>query len=185
MNDHLRSRLLRQGNGRIQPALDCSPGEYQRRLMARLFGRTAVAAGGCLVWLGFRNKAGYGQIRVRSPANKLLLTHRVVWMAANGDPGPLDVCHKCDNPSCVNIEHLFVGTRAENMADMAAKGRGGNTRGILSGKAKVTEADVSRMAAMRKGGAKQAEIATVFGLHPAHVSRILSGKRWGHMEAGK
>lgn len=64
---------------------------------------------------------GYGIMRVRG---KVLKTHRIAWELANGPiPDGLSVCHSCDNPPCCNVEHLFLGTHADNMADMIAKKR--------------------------------------------------------------
>lgn len=67
----------------------------------------------------FRN--GYGQIE---HCGRALRAHRVAYELANG-PIPLGmvICHSCDNPRCVNVDHLFIGTQADNMADMVAKGR--------------------------------------------------------------
>jgi hypothetical protein len=75
----------------------------------------------CWQWIGIRNEDGYGRPYLRA--------HRVSWQIANGrDPGSLFVCHSCDNPSCVNPNHLWLGTNTVNLRDMVAKGRHGNQR---------------------------------------------------------
>ena len=75
----------------------------------------------CIEWRGYTNKAGYG---VKTWNRKHKLLHRVAWEWANG---PIlegaHVLHRCDNPPCVNPNHLFLGTQADNMKDMIAKGR--------------------------------------------------------------
>ena len=81
------------------------------------------APNGCLEWTGATNPAGYGLMRANG---KVVLTHRLAWALANGAiPDGLQVLHHCDNPPCCDAEtHLFLGTDADNRADMAAKGRG-------------------------------------------------------------
>lgn len=81
---------------------------------------------GCWEWVGHRLKKGYGQMRC---GKKLVLAHRASWAAFKGEiPVGLFVLHKCDNPSCCNPEHLFLGTNADNMNDMVAKGRNNHPR---------------------------------------------------------
>lgn len=76
---------------------------------------------GCLEWQKQVNKKGYGRVNVRG---KVWLAHRVsYYMCFNHDPGHLCVLHHCDNPKCVNPDHLFLGTKSDNNADMRRKGR--------------------------------------------------------------
>lgn len=76
---------------------------------------------GCVLWLGSVDRRGYGRM---SANGRLTRTHRLAWAETFG-PIPSDkwVLHKCDQPSCIRPDHLFLGTHADNMADMARKGR--------------------------------------------------------------
>lgn len=124
---------------------------------------------GCLEWLGSRNCEGYGCFGAD------YLSHRVAWILANGQiPRGYIVCHRCDNPSCVNPAHLFLGTHADNTRDMNTKKR----RRIP---AKLTVDDVREMRSEKFAGWKKIEIARHFGISSSHVSNILSRKYRTHI----
>ena len=83
--------------------------------------RRLVRRGDCLEWTGYTRAFGYGQLMVDG---KCVGTHRVAWTLANGPiPDGICVLHRCDNPPCCEPAHLFLGTAADNTADMIAKGR--------------------------------------------------------------
>lgn len=87
--------------------------------------RIAVdSATGCHLWQRYINPNGYGQTRIGGRKGKNILAHRLSWVRQHGAiPDGMDVLHRCDNPRCVNVGHLFLGTHADNMADMKNKGR--------------------------------------------------------------
>lgn len=96
------------------------------RFAAR-FERNVNRGEGCHEWTASLNPNGYGRISLNG---RTRLAHRVAWVMANGRdiPDQMVVCHKCDNRRCVRAGHLWIGTAAENLTDMYAKGRGFSTR---------------------------------------------------------
>lgn len=137
--------------------------EFLRKADVSLFDKER-----CWPWLGAGKGNGYGHTS-RGPA------HRVAYTLFVGPvPDGMDVCHKCDNRACVNPEHLFLGTRAENMADMKAKGRGaGGCR------KHIRESQVQEIRRRLAAGIPQAEIARCMDVNRGTVSAIKRGKSYG------
>ncbi len=100
-------------------------------------------------------------------------------------PSGMYVLHSCDNPRCVNPDHLWLGTQKDNIADMIAKGRStiGTFVGERNGQAKVTEADVIEIKRLLEQGYLQRTVGDLFGLDQSTVSNINTGKRWRYLNA--
>jgi hypothetical protein len=129
--------------------------------------------GGCLLWSGAASE-GYGTLRV---ARKKVFTHRLSWELANGPiPQNLHVLHRCDVRACVNPAHLFLGSNADNVADMVAKGR--NSAGERNGQAKLTRVTVQNVSDRLSAGDTGSAIAFALGVPAQTISKIKQGKSW-------
>lgn len=129
---------------------------------------------GCWLWTGGITSSGYPLIRYRGAR---IGAHRAAYLEFMGAiPQGMDVCHKCDEPSCVNPRHLFVGTRQDNMADCFSKGR--LSRGEARYNAKLTEADILVIRGM---SGTSAGIAARFGITRRYAGAIRERRTWKHI----
>lgn len=134
---------------------------------------------GCWIWMGPLSSGGYGRIHIDG---KRYAAHRVSYRIANGGNWKLpNVCHRCDVPACINPDHLFLGTQADNIADMRAKGRGTNPP-KKSGEAhyagKLTVEDVIAIRTRRAAGEKVIDLASEFGVSHGLISHIVTRRKW-------
>jgi len=154
-------------------------GQYVRfkgPLAERMEFRSRRAPNGCLEWQGTINDAGYGLIRIHG---QYWRAHRVAFHLSQGPiPDHLHVCHSCDNPRCIEPSHLWLGTNADNTADMDAKGRRRPSHGEQHFSAKVTEVQVR---AIRADPASYREIGKRYGISHKAVSRIKCLRVWRHV----
>ena len=141
----------------------------------------------CVESLYYKNKGGYGCCQDPWKPKQRMLHHRLTYMLAHnvtpGDIVGLSVRHKCDNPACINPDHLELGTHADNMKDKAdrKRARGGDIRGSKNSMAKLTE-DIVR--AIRKDAktAMQVDVAIKYNVTPGTVSYIVNRKIWTHVD---
>lgn len=173
---------------------------YPEKTLTRFWVKV-VKTPGCWLWSASKNGVGYGQFRLRSYVN--VLAHRFSWELSNGAiVEGLWVLHKCDTPACVNPQHLFLGTPADNARDMWSKGRhaplsrppraslprGDNhflrkypdraPHGERCGMSKLKEPQVIEIRRLAKGGAAKKDLAKLFGVAQPTIHKIVERLRW-------
>lgn len=150
-----------------------TPSEWRRSFIDRAI---PEPMSGCWLWLGPVTCDGYGKQGGR-------LAHRISWEIWRGEvPRGLHVLHRCDTACCVNPDHLFLGTHADNMADMRKKGRRlGAGVGSKNGRSKLSDDSVARIRQMAASGLYLREIAPQFDVGMSTISRVLRGESWRHI----
>lgn len=151
-------------------------------LLARFWARVDKT-GDCWLWLGPRDRKGYGMVCVR---NRSWRAARFAWTVTRGPiPPGLFVCHHCDNPPCVRPDHLFVGTAGDNARDCVAKRRHNlqlnpppRLKGSASPNAKVTWEKVRLIRKLRAEGKTYDWLAAEFGIGPTQVTNICQRICW-------
>ena len=134
----------------------------------------------CIEWSGSKSKTGYG---TRAYKGKARLAHRIAWILAFGDiPEGMCVLHKCDNPPCINLDHLYLGTYADNARDRKERNRKGDIRGSKNGGAKIQEQTAVKIK-MLKGLVSSYLIAKALGISQVQVCNIMRGKSWSNVTA--
>lgn len=133
----------------------------------------------CWEWTGATETFGYGRFYF---CGRTQTAQRVSWQLTNG-PIPVGMCalHKCDNPPCVNPNHLFLGSKTDNAADRQSKGRTRCAIGEAQGSSKLKTSEIEQIKRLRKTGLLQRDIAKRFNVSRSLVGMIVNGKRWSHL----
>jgi hypothetical protein len=180
--------------------LFCSEACYEagRRAedLARFWGKVDKS-GDCWLWTGGTSAKGYGTFRYGSKRDGSLrnvIAPRFSWELVNGPiPPGLLVCHRCDVPACINPAHMFLGTAAENSADMVSKGRhlAGNARaaqkrqGLSSGKVHLTLKEMAMIRDAYAPGVRTGLLAAQYGVTRQLIWKIGTGKHWTAGQSGR
>lgn len=176
-----RIKMNADSTGRLRPSLD----RFTREEVVEKFKTKIVKvdrghATPCWEWSGSRNEQGYGEVWFDGKNRR---AHRFSFEVAFGEIiEGLCVCHKCDNPPCVNPDHLFLGTKKDNAQDASRKKRLKPQRGALHKKAKLTLEDVKYIRSHHVPnvvGYKR--IAKKFGVSESLIYRIVKRKNWAHV----
>ena len=135
----------------------------------------------CWEWLGTKTPRGYGHFWLNG---KKIYAHRSSWYLHNGKiPAGMCICHHCDNPSCVNPAHLFLGTQRDNALDAMKKNRLVFPLGEDNGKSKLTEKDVLAIRAeyQPRGKNNQRVLAKKYGVCRMNISHVVNREIWKHI----
>lgn len=157
-----------------------APAKCRKRtpVEVRLKRRLVKTSAGCIVWTGATSDFGHGVIGNGGKGEGLSRTHRVAWRIAFGEiPDGMLVLHRCDNPPCCNPEHLFLGTPADNVHDMMAKGRDKFFTNV-----KLSHDDVRAIRKAAADGETSPFIAKRHCVEPRQIRRIVAGTRWRHVD---
>ena len=134
--------------------------------------------GDCWVWDSHKNQKGYGRFKYN---NKRYTAHRMAFELQNGEiKGGLHVLHTCDNPSCCNPTHLFLGTNMDNIQDSMNKNR--RPRGEYSGRAKLKENQVYEILFLLKYGYPVRKIKDLYMVTIGAIYGIKNNQNWNHLE---
>jgi hypothetical protein len=134
--------------------------------------------GPCWLWIGAKNEHGYGVIGRAGRGSGNLKAHRVSWELKNGPAGNGVIRHRCDNPPCVNPDHLLPGTFAQNSQDAVSRGRHAHGETVY---AKLTENDVIDIRTLLAFGARNGDLARAFGVSRGSITMIVNRSRWVHL----
>ena len=134
----------------------------------------------CWLWLGSKLKQGYGRFRIK---DHLVLAHRVAFeLSCIKIPARMCVLHKCDTPSCVNPNHLFLGTQADNVHDCIQKGRFTRAVGEKYKRSSLTEEDILKIRSLREEITISCrELAELYSVSKTAIEKIVTRQSWKHI----
>lgn len=168
------------GRGRIYPQKGETP--LSNTIIARRLanGLDSANEGECWVWARAKNNHGYGTLTV---GGRRAYAHRLAFELSGGRLARgVHVCHRCDNPACINPDHLYAGTRSDNMKDMVAKGRHGGPppirRGSANPSSKLNGRAVGDIRSAIDAGETYMSVAKKHGVSPSTIGKIKRGESW-------
>lgn len=169
---HKKDTCPKCGGLKLKGSSTCWP--CYTSLPERFHSKYSVLEDGCWLWTGNKNMCGYGVSRYQ---DKKIGAHRLSWLLLRGEiPVGLHVLHRCDNPPCVNPDHLFLGTQRDNNADKISKGRHGI--GERNGNTALT---TEQVIAIRNSPLRNLDLARLHNLDPSTISHIRRRTRWRHV----
>jgi hypothetical protein len=156
----------------VRMSIEEKNGSLAERFTARV---GSPNANGCRTWMALRDEKGYGVIGYGR--GRWRRSHRIAWeLAAGPIPTGMHVLHRCDNPPCCAVEHLFLGTNKDNVADKMSKGR--QSRGRPSPNGKLTATDVACARTLYRAGASGLSLSKVFSVRVNAMWNLLNGRTY-------
>lgn len=147
--------------------------------VVEVFHSRLVKGDGC--WIMNGKLDSRSRNRIYTPLGTML-AHRISYLMFHGEiPHGLEVCHSCDNPGCVNPNHLWLGTHTDNMRDMEQKGRGNQQKGERCGKAKLKEKQVIKIRSLYSSGFSYRKLAARFKMDASSIGDIVNRHTWSHI----
>ena len=168
---------------RLRQTGTTDPGPKAEATVEVRFWRRVEKTDGCWWWIPAKSANKYGLIQLGGVGSKSVTTHRFSYELHNGEiPEGMIVMHSCDNPSCVNPDHLSLGTHKDNVADMIAKGRRGDPKvvGVDHPKAVLNEHKVRYIRA--NPSKSHAQLARELGVGANTVRGVRTGRTWSHVK---
>ncbi len=168
----VKGSIIRRGKSKSCGCWDHLDNSVERAIKKK----TKICANGCIEWTGRCDKDGYAQYGEKG--NRV---HRIVYEKHNG---PIQenncICHTCDNPRCINIDHLWEGTNKQNNEDKVSKGR--SVKGEKHHKSKLCVEDIICIKALYEYGTFQKKIAQKFNVSQSTISTIIRNEGWRHVK---
>ena len=151
--------------------------ENQDLIASIMLGRAEVGNDDeCWEWMGHLSEDGYARTGG-------MIVSRLMYVLINKKPlGKLKALHTCDNPKCVNYNHIFAGTQLDNMKDMQSKGRERKANGVDLPHSKLDENKVREIRRLVASGLSMASVARMYGVAATSIHKIVSGRSWRHVQ---
>ena len=162
---------------------DPDAGAKNHATVEERFWRNVQKTEGCWFWMGTKSRNAYGVIGLNGRGGKSVTVHRLSYIMHHGDiPDGYVVMHSCDNPSCVNPDHLSIGTYKDNAQDAVAKGRHARMapKGVENGKAVLNKEKVLYIRS--KPDTSHAKLAAELGVSASCIRGVRSGRTWSHIK---
>lgn len=152
--------------------------EYEEKIKERILRNIEIFPSGCWIWKSFKSKSGYAEITWKGEKKR---TNRISFEVFKDKiPTGMYVCHTCDNPLCVNPDHLYIGTHQDNIDDKLKKGR--QSKGKEIGRSKLDEEKVNEIRRIaEKEEFSHERIGEIFGVSQSCISRIVKRLTWKHI----